>query len=114
MSNCRRSPHDDQSAIREAREIGDGVLHLAGIAPVDWGHLHVYERSHGLDRAQLPASGGNAWVANDRDAGHARRNLLEQIKPFSAHAIVYAGEASHIAARPCQTPYESAADRISD
>src|SRR5262249_1342161 len=86
-------------AGRVARQTSDAALDLAGVARVDRTDLDAEERPHGLDRAQLPAPGRDARIAEDRRAGDAGRNLLEQLEPFSAHAVFDAGKPRRIAAR---------------
>ena len=53
-------------------------------------------------------------IAKDRHARHARRDLLEQLQPFPAHAVFERGEAGGVAARPRQALDEAGADRIGD
>src|SRR5215468_5331178 len=112
MKDRRRARRHDQTAIRGARQIRDAALDLAGIARVERTNLHAQERSHRLNRAQLPAPGGDARVANNRRAAHAGRNLLEQLEPFAAHAVYDARKSGRVAARPRQARDEAAADRI--
>src|SRR5262249_44200131 len=87
MKDGRRGRRHDQAAVRRARQVSDAALDLAGVARVDRTDLDAEERPHGLDRAQLPAPGRDARIAEDRRAGDAGRNLLEQLEPFSAHAV---------------------------
>ena len=53
-------------------------------------------------------------MQNDRDPRECRRNLFEQLQPFSGHRQLEIGQARDIAARPCQALNEAAADRIGD
>ena len=57
-----------------------------------------------------------AWVGipKDRRSRHARRDLLEQLQPFPAHAVFESHETGGVAARPRQAVDEAGADRIGD
>src|SRR5262249_3633401 len=89
----------DQAAILPARECGDGALDLAGIAQVDRSQLHPQRWRHGLDSAELPDPGGDGRIPKPRHPRYARRNLLEHLQPFPAHAIFENHEASRVTAR---------------
>ena len=62
--------------------------------------------------ANMARSKGLAGIAKDRHARHARRNLLEQLQPFSGHAEFVRHEAGGVAARPRQAVDKAGADRI--
>ena len=51
-------------------------------------------------------------IAKDCHSRHARRDLLEQLQPFPAHAEFEQDEAGDVAARPRKTLDEAGADRI--
>ena len=87
MNDRRRARRHDQAAIRGARECRDGALDLAGVAHVDRAHLHPERRRHGLDCGELADPGGYGGIPKDRRSRHARRDLLEQLQPFPAHAV---------------------------
>ena len=74
-----------------------------------------------------PSDGATDWIApnwpipvayggipKDRHSRHARRDLLEQLQPFRAHAVFEVHEAGGVAARPRQAFDEAGADRIGD
>ena len=71
------------------------------------------DRAAALQRAQLATSGGElrhrAGPPTRVDAG---RNLLEQLKPFPADAVLEQREACDVAARPLQARNEAAANRV--
>ena len=77
----------DQAAIRRSRECRDGALDFASIAHIDRAHLHPERRRHGLDGGKLADPGGDGRIPQDRRSRHAGRDLLEQLQPFSAHAV---------------------------
>jgi hypothetical protein len=52
------------------------------------------------------------WVPNDGHSFHARRDLLQQLQPFSGQAVLEWHEAGGVAARPRQAVDEAGADRI--
>jgi hypothetical protein len=81
---CHRAGRDDQAAIRRARECRDIPLHLAGVAHIDWVHLHPERRRDGLDCAELANSGGYGGIPNHCRPRHTWRDLLEQLQPFPA------------------------------
>ena len=87
MKLRRRARRHDQTAIRRAREGRDGALDLAGVAHIDRVDLHPERRRHGLDDAELAGAGGYGGIPKDRHSRHARRDLLEQLQPFPAHAV---------------------------
>jgi hypothetical protein len=77
MRSCQRTPRYDQTAIRRAGEGRDGALDFAGIADVDWTHLHSERRRHSLDRAELADPTGDSGIPNDCYTRHAGRYLFE-------------------------------------
>jgi hypothetical protein len=68
-------------------------------------------RSHAEDGSQLADPGGDGWIAKDHHLLHMRRDLLEQLQPFPAHAVFVNGEPGRVAARMCQARDETGADR---
>ena len=48
-------------------------------------------------------------MQNDRDPRECKRNLFEQLQPFSGHRQLEIGQARDIATRPCQALNEAAA-----
>jgi hypothetical protein len=51
-------------------------------------------------------------IAKNRDARHIWRNLLQQLKPFSADIEFKVGEAGSIATRSSKALNETAPDRV--
>ena len=64
--------------------------------------------------ANWPIPAGHGGIPKDRRSRHARRDLLEQLQPFRAHAVFELSEAGRVAARPRQALDEAGADRIGD
>ena len=61
-----------------------------------------------------PIPDGVGGIPKDRHARHARRDLLEQLQPFSAQAVFELHKTGGVAARPRQAIDEAGADRIGD
>ena len=110
----QRARCHDQAAIRGASEGRDRALDLAGVAHIDRAHLHPERRRHRLDRAELARPGGYSSVANDPHPRHAGRDLLEQLQPLAAQAVLERDEAGGVAARPRQAVDEAGTDRVDD
>src|SRR5262245_54799350 len=112
MKYRQRAASHDQAVTRVARESRDGALDLAGVAYIDWGHLHAERRRKRLDRADLTLARGSGRIAKDCYACHARRDFLEQLQPFSADVVFELHKFGRVAARPRQAVDEAGADRI--
>ena len=91
-----------------ARSISPASRHL------NRAHLHPDRRRHGLDCAELAGPGRLRGIANDCRPRHGRCDLLEQLQPFSADAILEESETSGVAAGPRQAIDEPGADRVGD
>ena len=76
--------------------------------------LDSHRRGDRLDHGELADAGGLSRVAQDGGAGHARRDLLEQLQPFAAQAVLELNKASGVAARPRHALDEAGTDRIGD
>ena len=113
--NARRTPRHDQAAIRaqranaaSARSISPASLHIDGL------DLHPERRRHCTGRRRTASiSTVVPGSTNDRNARHARHDLLEQLQPFAA-ASSYSNDsnAGDVAARPREAVDEAGADRI--
>src|ERR1700730_19060141 len=99
MSSSRRASRHDQTAVRGVCEGSDGAFDLAGVAYVDWAHLHPNGRGHGLDSAELCNSGWIDGIAKDSRPSYVRRDLLEQFQQFCVQAVFRQHKAGGIAAR---------------
>ena len=71
-------------------------------------------RRSSLGRVQKRDVRGNLLVVHDGHPADARRDLLEQLQPFSADRGLKVLEAGDIAARARQVCHQAAADRIGD
>ena len=91
-----------------------GALDLAGIAHVDRAQLHPNDGATAWMAPNWPIPAATAGSRKDRRSRHAGRDLLEQLQPFSAHAVFELGKAGGVAARPCQARDEAGADRVDD
>src|SRR5262245_28056588 len=108
-------PKDDKwASIRRAHEGRDGALDLICVAHVERVYLHAERRGQGLNNAKLADSGWVRGIPQDRHSRHARRDLLQQLQPFSAQAVFVRHETGGVAARPCPAIDEAGGDRISD
>jgi hypothetical protein len=67
-----------------------------------------------LDCGKLANSGGNGGIPQNRCSRYARRDLLDQLKPFPSDGIFERRKSSTVAARPRQAFDETAAHRIGD
>src|SRR5664280_699343 len=100
MNNRKSAPRYDQAAIRPAREGRDVALDLTGIAHVKRAYLQPERRRYRLNGGELADPLGCYGIAQDRYSRHARRDLLEQLQPFRAHAVFVIGKTGGVAARP--------------
>ena len=110
----RGARRHDQAAIRSVRECRDGALGLAGVAHVDRAYFHSERRRHSLDEVKLAGSGAKGSIPEDRRSRHARRDLFEQLQPFSADAVFEIHKSGGVAVRPRQAADKAGADRIGD
>ena len=87
MDRRSRAAEHDQAAIRALRESRDGAFDLVGTAHVDGAHVYADRWRQRLDGAELARPCRYGATSKDRGSRHARRDLLEQFQPFSAHGI---------------------------
>jgi hypothetical protein len=78
--------------VRRLRRASD----LAWVAHVDRVYLYPEQRRHSLNDGKLGGAGSYVGIAKDCRSRHVRRDLLEQLQPFSlspspASAIPAAG-----------------------
>src|SRR5262249_2061431 len=93
-------------------ECTDAALNLACIMHVDWKNLDAERLRHCLNDAELADPGGVGSIPKDRHTCHVWCDLLEQLQPFTAHAVFESHETGNIATRPRQTIDEAGADGI--
>src|SRR5262249_51244140 len=103
MAESEPARRHDQAAIRPACKFRDPAFDLARVTHVNWAHLHSQKRSHGLNSTKLTPAGGEGWIARHVGASYMGRDLLQQFKPFPAHAVFKHRKAGRIAAGVRQT-----------
>src|SRR5262245_15042484 len=114
MSRQRRSPNNDQAAIRCACECSDAALNLPGIAHVDRAQLNPKRRRDLLNDGKLTDPGAHSGISEHRCSCHAWRDLFEQFDPFSAQAVLEQRKSSDVAARLRQALDVSDSNRVDD
>jgi hypothetical protein len=91
MNDGQRASSHDQPAIRDACEDRKGTLNLLGIAHVYGAYLDCNGGRHGLNRGPKAKAGANGRITQNRSARDVRRDLLEQLQPFRADAVIEGG-----------------------
>src|SRR3954451_3782527 len=92
---ARRYDEPGISGLRQSRE---RVLDIGRAARVYRARLKAQHWRDGLDDAPLSNAGRDVGVSKDPDALEAGRNLLQQLQPFAADAVVEASEPGGVAA----------------
>ena len=88
MNERQPACRHDQAAAGGAREGRNCAFDLGGVAHVDRANLHPERGCRGLDSAPLARTGRLGGIPKDRRSRHARRDLLEQVQPFRAIAVL--------------------------
>ena len=83
-------------------------------AHVDWAHLHSTDGATAWITANCPIPAAYARIPKDRRTRDPRRDLLEQLHPFSAQTVFELHKAGSVAARARQASDETRADRVWD
>jgi hypothetical protein len=78
---CTR--RQDYSSIRPLREGGDDAFDLSRSAQVDWAYLDAYRWRYRLN------SGSSASIAENCQASHAWRNLLEEFTGTASLDLIF-------------------------
>src|SRR5262245_47345897 len=98
--------------MRETLESG---FNVSGATNRDDTRLYSECRRRSLDRAHEEFGlRGGVGIKHDTDAREARRNLLEEVKPFIADRELVLTEASEVAARPRHIGNKTLRDGIGD
>src|SRR6476469_8010187 len=84
---------DDQPALRPLRETSDGAIYLAHIPRPNGIQLYFEEGCCCLKCAQLSAARDLLVIACDCDPLQVGNNLLQNLEPFCALAVLKRGEA---------------------
>src|SRR5262249_62049244 len=107
--------HDNQATACILTECAHDAFDFGWIINECASGLHPKRWSRSLERAQetrpIRSSGR---VEHQRDTDQAWRDRLEQVKPFSAHRVLEAREAGHVAARMRETRDNTLAEWIGD
>src|SRR5215475_1952119 len=98
-----RAPGQDQTAVRATREGRNRPLDLPGVVNVDGANLDRNRRRCGLNRSPLANAGDYGGIAKDGCARDIWRDLLEQLQPFRANAVIEQAKAGNVAPRSRQT-----------
>src|SRR5262245_46973854 len=87
MHRRRPTSRYDQAAVRELRKLCDCAFNLGRVAHVERAYLHPERRAGGLNDTELGGAAGGRGIPKDARSRDAGRDLLEQLKQFSGHAI---------------------------
>src|SRR3974377_559100 len=88
MNHGRWGRRSDEAAIGRAPEFRTRPVHLAWITYIDGAHFQAKRRCDSLDHRKLTDPGGGGGIANYSHLRHARRDLLQQLHPFSTQTVV--------------------------
>src|SRR5215813_5781049 len=83
---CTR--RDDQTCIWSACESRYSTLTLRGIGHIDWGYFYPKGWCQRLNNCKLACSAALQGIPKDRRPLYAGRNLMKQLEPFPAKAVV--------------------------
>jgi len=112
MNRCPRARCKDYAATREPRERGQPALNLGSVLYVDRTYIHANRWRYSLDNRKLADPCRNVGVAKDGSTRNARRDLFEQLHPFSAQTVLKLHKAGNVATRSRQALDKSGAHRI--
>src|SRR5262245_66452657 len=99
MNQRHRTRRHDQPTVRRARERRDAALDLGRGPRIDWAQLHPGRAREGLDDSPLPGPGAGSKISEDPYALDLRRDLLQQLEPFSAQVVIELDETRNVSAR---------------
>ena len=99
LNRARWRPDNNQTAVRQARERHDSALDFTGVVRLDWSQLHTKRRCNSLDNGVLTNSGADSRISEYPCPCYAGRDLFEQLKPFSAEAVLEIRKSGRVAAR---------------
>src|SRR6476469_9427977 len=112
MNRCPRTRCENYAAAGELRKRGQPALNLGSVLYVDRTYIHTKRWRYSLDNRELPDPCGNVGVAKNRCTRNTRRDLFEQLHPFSTQTVLKLHETGDVAARPRLSFDEPAAHRI--
>ena len=82
------------------RKLGDGTLDFRGIVGVERIQRHAQSRCRRLESGKLTGHAGRGQIPQDRGALDVGCDLLKELQPLPAHAVLELHEAGRVAARP--------------
>src|SRR5262245_66468707 len=95
----RRAPRRyDDATISGTCERGNGTFYLAGVAYVHRRKLNTKGLRDRSNCRELSNAGCRGGITKHQGSGHVGRDLLEQLGPFAAHAVLETREAGDVAA----------------
>src|SRR5436305_309118 len=103
-----RPPFEERAKAAIERSISSASRTLIALTSTPDG------RRHGLDYGELADPGSDSRIPQDRRSRDTRSDLLEQLQPLSAQAVLELHKAGSVAARPRQAIDEACANRIGD
>src|SRR5215510_3278035 len=109
----RRAPcRYDDATISGTCECGNGTFYLAGVAYVHRRKLNTKGLRDRSNRRELSNASRRGGITKHQGSGHIGRDLLEQLGPLAAHAVLKIREACDITAWMGHTFDETSTNRI--
>ena len=102
----------DHAAIARTCECRHGTLDFVGVAHVHRRELDTKGLRYRSNSRELSDTSRRGGITKHQSSGHVGRDLLEQLGPSAAHAVLEIREASDIAARVGHTFDETSTNRI--
>src|SRR6516225_786100 len=103
---------NDQPTVRLTCEFIDIALQSTRIAEVQGTRFYLLRRCQGLNCAEQAGSRRVCRIAQYRHSRNLRRNLFEQLQPFSADVIIENSKSSRIPSRACETIHKAGTYRV--
>ena len=106
MNGRERIQCHNEAAVRIARKLGDHPFNVSVILHGSREDPHRKGRCAGFDRIQKerPVARSGLGIKDHGNSLDVRRNVLENLQPFSAHRKLEIREAGYVAARVRQIP----------
>src|SRR5215472_15120818 len=112
MTRCQRVGWYNRTAIGAMGEGLHGTGDFVAVVNADRRHLQPDGGRHGLNDSEVADPGRVRFVAKKSYPGYMRRDLLEEIQPFSAETVIEGHEARYVAPRSGQAVNDASTDRI--
>src|SRR5215471_18433665 len=100
------------ASIPRTREHPNVTLDFISVTHVQRREFDPKGLRHRSNSAELPNACRSSGVAKHQCSRHVGSNLLEQLSPFSTHAVFEIQETGDIAARMRHALYEASANRV--